>query len=185
VADRTKDEVVAVLGRRLGITEGAAAALADAYLAGVKQHALVRTIGGAAAPTSLTVDRAELIMAVCRARGGLLAEREIEALLRVTGAMARSIRRQVEAAYDDEVSQYLFEAALRGASTDGSGKFGSVDGNRIVVRDKDARDRLLAECERRGIPAIARPDDTQKPNLVYVDKSLSLTPYKLPKWGKG
>jgi hypothetical protein len=177
--------VVAVLGRRLGITEEKAAALADNYLEGVKQHALARTIGGAAAPTSLTVDRAELIMAVCRARGDLLTEREIEALLRVTGSMARSIRRQVEAAYDDEVSEYLLGAALRGALTDGSGKFSSVEGNRIVVRDKDARDQLLAECQRRGIQAIARPDDSQKPNLVYVDKSLNLAPYKLPKWSKG
>lgn len=186
VADRTRDELVAVLRRRLGITEGKkATALADSYLKGVTQHALARTIGGVAAPTSMTVDRAELIMAVCRVRGDLLTEREIEALLRVTGPVARSIRRQVEASYDDEVSEYLLGAALRGALSDGTGKFGSVDGNRIVMRDEDARDQLLAECERRGIPAIARPDDPQKPNLVYVNKTLSIAPYELLKWSKG
>ena len=185
MADRTRDELVAVLTLRLGVTKEKASALADDYLEGIKQHALARTIGGTAAPTSLTVDRAEMIMAVCRARGDLLTDREIEALLRVTGSMARSIQRQVEAAYDDEVSAYLLGAALRGAVTDGTGKFGSVDGNRIVMRDEDARDQLLVELERRGIPAIARPDEVQMPNLVYVDKGLDLAPYKLKKWSKG
>lgn len=183
MADRTTDELVVVLRRRLRVTEAAAAALADDYLRAVVQHALIRTIGGAATPTSLTSDRADLIMAVCRSRGGLVTVREIEALLRVTRAVAASIRRQIDAAYDDEVSEYRLGDALQGAARDGTGRFGSVDGNRVVLRDQAAQDQFLAECERRGIAAIARPDDVQKPYLVYVDRALALAPYQLPKWG--
>ncbi len=183
MAQHTRDELVVALEHRLG-PAAQADALADDYLKGVAQHALARTIGGASAPTSLTVDRADLVMAVCRERKNILTEREIEALLRVTPATARAIRRQVEAAYDDEISDYLLAAALRNARSDGTGKFGHVDGNRVVLRDEDARDQLLEQCARLGVPAIAREDEPQKPTLVYVDKKLDLGPFKLPKWSK-
>jgi len=53
MSDRSRDELVAALERRLG-KAAQADGLADDYLKGVAQHALARTIGGASAPTSLT-----------------------------------------------------------------------------------------------------------------------------------
>ena len=178
----TKADVVAALQRRLGERANADKLTSD-YLAGVEQFARARTIGGGSAPTSLAVERADLVIAVCREHGSMLTDREIEALLRVTPAQSRAILRLVEAAYDDEVSTYLLAAALRGARTNDTGEFGHVDGNRIVLRDGEAREQFLKQCDRLGIPAIANDTDADKPFLVYIDRRLDLRPFKLPKWG--
>lgn len=178
----TRTELEAAITRRMGQSSTSSKTLAAAYLRGVQEHALSRTVGGSPIPTSLTTDRAELVIAICREYKQLLTGREIEVLLRVTPSSAKSILRLVEAVYDDEVSKYLMAAAFRGATSDGSGKFGSVDGNRVVLRDAAAVESLLEQCERSGIKAIHRPDDAKKPHLVHIDDALDLKPYKLQNW---
>jgi hypothetical protein len=151
--DSAPRELEVVLARRLPTSQAAQRTrLASAYLRGVRDDALERTMGTGPVPTALSMERAGLVAHVCRAMGRVLTEEEIGALLRVPSATARSLRKTVLAVYDD-VPQLSFTAAFDGAQRDGRGSAGALtDGYRVKFASAERMELAQTELERQGYP---------------------------------
>jgi hypothetical protein len=144
-------ELEVVLARRLPISEAAGRSrLAVAYLQGVRDHALERTVGSGPVPTALSMERSGLIAHVCRALQRVLTEEEIGALLRVPAPAARSLRKTMLAVYDD-VPQLSLRAAFEGAVRDGRGSAGAItDGYRVKFASAERMELAQTDLERQG-----------------------------------
>ena len=131
------------LARRLPTASASdRAALAAVYKSGVAAHAIERTTGTGPVPTNLSSERGELLAHVCRARGQLLTEDEVAALLRIQLTAARALRKSMLAVYDD-LPLLGLKAAFVGAKRDGRGDAGAIrNGYRCQIRiGREARHR--------------------------------------------
>lgn len=164
---RLERVVAARLGRR-----GDARALVAAYLAGLQRHALARTAGDGPVPTTLTAERAMLLVEVSRALGRVIEDHEVAALLRVSPAGARALRRTLLATYADDADRLTLAWSLREARRGGRLRAEGVVGTEIVFPDRDRRDAFVAHLQRRGGAVAALLGDAGHPWRVVVGDDL-------------
>jgi hypothetical protein len=173
-----KDELVKVLASRLG-SEKRAKELAAAYLVGMSDYALERTIGQGGVPTTLVGERVELLLNISRRLGHLITEREIAALLRVNPGTARRLHVELRSVHEDIVRPFVYRYALEGAKTDGKGQHGGVQGTRVVFDTEEQMTAFLSEATRTGVPAARKRDEANSPWLLYVVGGFDLSAYGL------
>ena len=142
--------------------------LARAYAEGAAQHALNSAMGSGPVPTSLPAERAALMIEVSRKLGRLVEDFEIEALLRLTSGLAKSVRRTLVATYTDAAAELLERWSLKGARGKGRRKVDDFAGEAISFADEDRRDAFVEAQEKVGIPVQVVHGEADNPWMVVV-----------------
>ena len=184
MAETPTQRIARALRARLGPSADADA-LAKAYMEASHSHALSRTLGTGPVASSISADRADLMINVSRELGRLVDRSEIEALLRIPAAAAASVLKLMVATYTDDAGPLQIAWCLQGAYSDGVGTHGPIaDGSRVVLADRDRLEGLLESLHRDGVNVVAKTDEPELRNLVVIDAGFDVKPYRMPKWRK-
>lgn len=155
------------IARRLGARSDAAQ-LTSAYLDAMSHYAYTRTVGSGPVPTSLTSERAEILLEICRQIDRMIEDFEIQALFRVTVTQARAIRTALQAAHSDDANELDLHWALRAAKNPKRRRGDAFTGEVIVFAAEDRRDAFIAYAERSGIAIEVVQGEADRPWQVIV-----------------
>jgi hypothetical protein len=155
------------IARRLGARSDAAK-VTTAYLDAMSHYAYARTAGSGPVPTSLTSERSEILLEICRQLDRMIEDFEIQALFRVTATQARAIRAALQAAHSDDANELDLNWSLRGAKNTKRRKGDSFTGEVIVFAAEDRMDAFVAYAERAGIEIEVVRGEADKPWQVIV-----------------
>jgi hypothetical protein len=150
LTDEERRRLEETIARRLGARSDAAQ-LTSAYLDAMAHYAYTRTAGSGPVPTSLTSERSEILIEICRQLRRMVEDFEIQALMRVTTTQARAIRTALQAAHSDDAAELDLHWSLRGAKNHKRRKGTAFTGEVIVFAAEDRRDAFIAYAERSGI----------------------------------
>jgi pimeloyl-ACP methyl ester carboxylesterase len=167
IAEGSTERLERVIKNRVG-RRSDGGELARAYADGAAQHALNSAMGSGPVPTSLPAERAALMIEVSRKLGRLVEDYEIEALLRLTSGLAKSVRRTLVATYTDIAAELLETWSLKGSRARGRLKGDDFAGEAISFADEDRRDAFVEAQEKVGIPVQVVHGDADSPWMVIV-----------------
>lgn len=174
----SSDPIQDALERRLGDLPRAKD-LAAAYRAGVVSWAVDRTTGGGSVPTTLVGERVDLLLAVSLELKGMLLDREIAALLRVTMGTAKRLGSELRAVYEDVIQPFVYDYALADAKKLEAGEYDGVHGYRVSFETPEKLDAFLTEARRTGLKASRKRGEPDLPWLLYVDGTFDFAAYGL------
>jgi hypothetical protein len=168
LSEEERAHLDAVVARRVG-TRSDARVLVAAYLDAMARNAYFRTTDSSPVPTSLTAERSLLLIEISRQLDRVIEDFEIQALLRVPMAAARSMRTTLLATYTDDVDRLTQSWALRGAKTGNRVKSDSGwPGTTVTLTSEDRRDVFVDLLQRRGVPVEVVFGDDKHPWAVIV-----------------
>ncbi|HEX2145879.1 MAG TPA: hypothetical protein VHG10_15380 [Glycomyces sp.] len=171
LTDDERRHLQETIARRLGARSDAVL-LTVAYLDAMAHNAYARTVGPGPVPTSLTSERSEILVEICRQLERMIEDFEIQALFRVTATQARSMRTALQAAHSDIADELDLHWSLRGAKNPKRRKGDSFTGEVIVFATEDRRDAFIRYAERSGIAVEPIRGEADKPWQVIVSDDL-------------
>lgn len=146
------DQCVPFIGRRLGLEDQEARAMALAYVLGATDHALIRIQSQTVGPTALSADRVQLVESIAGRLGRVPTTRELTALLRVPESTAKTLLKNVLAT-SDRVAELALKSAF--VSAEGGGRVGRdgkpPGGKKWVFPSLSDLDAARTQLEGRGV----------------------------------
>lgn len=150
--------------------------LGKAYVDGVTDHAMARTLGVGPVPSTLSGERADLIAAVSRRLQRILSADEVAALLRITRTAAASVNKTLLAVYDD-LPDLAMTSAFAGARRKGRGSKGEVvDGFKVRFASEERMTAAQRELERRGY-YYEVGESSRSVHELFIDAALPIDDY--------
>lgn len=169
--DDAKKDIAGLVAKRLGLDAAGAASMSEQFLLAVVDQAVTNLKGQTMGPTSIAVERVQLVEILAARLGRLPSARELAALLRITESTARAALRNVLAVSDRAHDLALKSVFGRATAAGAVGKDGHPsNGKRWQFTSRDDLHLARELLESRSI-AFSTQEDVDGNYMLVVDRN--------------